>query len=634
MEILMRFIRVESVISDAKQQETATLQPDREEQKAEHLQRGGEEGAGNADRGGGSSCVFENAYTLVGAVDWKDVGGERGTYRFARGAHKDTGTTVLIKTLQRSCGVDGSELHDSLHNGGLQADLIAVAKVEMELHATIQHTNIIPCADVFPDASCKFRLCGGKVMRNEVMRNERTHIDSLPVEDSYRFVYSMPKGGELFDRIVQKGCYPEGEARQVMKQLLCATAAMHAHGFVCRNLKPESIVLASEDAGAAVWIAGFDFLLKLNADGNGGYKRKDAGVCGTPNYVAPEVLARQPYGTEVDVWSLGVLCFVLLCGYPPFCNEAGAKVWQTKVEFDAADWKDVSVEAKAFIGRMLLVDQDERWTCDQLLEHEWLNADISPRPQPQEPPPAALTGELLAVALTGEPPTVTTLPTATTPPTSLKPRLDLSHHDQSQLAVSPSTRASDPISDEGIRSPAQAALVGKAADTGGGITYSNDQVDQTLGTNLGKKALRSHKQATPTKGSFYQEWLVEQERKARDGGRAERWKEEEEWRQEQAKRTKQVKEESMSAEAVAEARDVDSILWQVANNPNSQYAKTKKAKEVVHEVWGVERKGEFRPHAIKEEEDFWTRFGEPTKLKPVPPSRAATFQARPRPRVV
>ena len=124
----------------------------------------------------------------------------------------------------------------------------------------------------------------------------------------------------MFDRIVEKGSYTEKDAADLIRQVLSAVAYMHSMGVVHRDLKPENLLYHGPEEDSKIMISDF-----------GLSKMEDSGImataCGTPGYVAPEVLAQKPYGKEVDVWSIGVISYILLCGYPPFYDENDANLF-------------------------------------------------------------------------------------------------------------------------------------------------------------------------------------------------------------------------------------------------------------------------------------------------------------------
>lgn len=135
---------------------------------------------------------------------------------------------------------------------------------------------------------------------------------------------------------------------------------MHSQGVVHRDLKPENLLYYSADEDSKIMISDF-----------GLSKIEDSGImataCGTPGYVAPEVLAQKPYGKAVDVWSIGVISYILLCGYPPFYDENDANLFaqilKGDFEFDSPYWDDISDSAKDFIRHLMCVDVDKRYTC-------------------------------------------------------------------------------------------------------------------------------------------------------------------------------------------------------------------------------------------------------------------------------
>ncbi|XP_017853714.1 calcium/calmodulin-dependent protein kinase type 1 isoform X2 [Drosophila busckii] len=179
-------------------------------------------------------------------------------------------------------------------------------------------------------------------------------------------------GGELFDRIVEKGSYTEKDASHLIRQILEAVDYMHEQGVVHRDLKPENLLYYSTDDDSKIMISDF-----------GLSKMEDSGImataCGTPGYVAPEVLAQKPYGKAVDVWSIGVISYILLCGYPPFYDENDANLFaqilKGEFEFDSPYWDEISDSAKQFIKNLMCVTVEKRFTCKQALAHPWISGN-------------------------------------------------------------------------------------------------------------------------------------------------------------------------------------------------------------------------------------------------------------------
>ncbi|XP_066582376.1 calcium/calmodulin-dependent protein kinase type 1 isoform X1 [Prorops nasuta] len=195
-------------------------------------------------------------------------------------------------------------------------------------------------------------------------------------EDKHKvyLVMELVTGGELFDRIVEKGSYTEKDASDLIRQVLEAVDYMHEQGVVHRDLKPENLLYYSPDEDSKIMISDF-----------GLSKMEDSGImataCGTPGYVAPEVLAQKPYGKAVDVWSIGVISYILLCGYPPFYDENDANLFaqilKGEFEFDSPYWDDISDSAKDFINKLMCVNVEERYTCKQALAHPWISGNAA-----------------------------------------------------------------------------------------------------------------------------------------------------------------------------------------------------------------------------------------------------------------
>jgi serine/threonine protein kinase len=180
-------------------------------------------------------------------------------------------------------------------------------------------------------------------------------------------------GGELFDRIVAKAYYNEKEARDTCKILLEAVGFMHMNHVAHRDLKPENLLLLSKDDDSAVKIADFGFAKKVKE------LNSLTTQCGTPGYVAPEILEGTPYDHRADMWSVGVILYILLGGYPPFIENTQRdlfrKIRRGEYEFHEEYWGTVSMEAKELISSLLTVDATKRLDAQQALENSWIRGD-------------------------------------------------------------------------------------------------------------------------------------------------------------------------------------------------------------------------------------------------------------------
>uniref|UniRef100_A0A8C6WZG6 Calcium/calmodulin-dependent protein kinase Ia n=1 Tax=Neogobius melanostomus TaxID=47308 RepID=A0A8C6WZG6_9GOBI len=207
------------------------------------------------------------------------------------------------------------------------------------------------------------------------------HPNIVSLEDIFEstshlyLVMQLVSGGELFDRIVEKGFYTERDASQLIQQILDAVKYLHDMGIVHRDLKPENLLYYSMDEDSKIMISDFG-LSKIEGSGS-----VMSTACGTPGYVAPEVLAQKPYSKAVDCWSIGVISYILLCGYPPFYDENDAKLFEqilkAEYEFDSPYWDDISDSAKDFICHMMEKDPAKRYTCEQALQHPWICGDTA-----------------------------------------------------------------------------------------------------------------------------------------------------------------------------------------------------------------------------------------------------------------
>ncbi|XP_026092894.1 calcium/calmodulin-dependent protein kinase type 1D-like isoform X1 [Carassius auratus] len=185
----------------------------------------------------------------------------------------------------------------------------------------------------------------------------------------YYLLMQLVSGGELFDRILDRGMYSEADASRLIRQVLEAVSYLHKNGIVHRDLKPENLLYYSPDENSKIMISDF-----------GLSKMEDNGVmstaCGTPGYVAPEVLAQKPYSKAVDCWSIGVITYILLCGYPPFYEETEtrlfSKIMKAQYEFDSPFWDDISESAKDFIRNMMQKNPKMRYDTEQALRHPWI----------------------------------------------------------------------------------------------------------------------------------------------------------------------------------------------------------------------------------------------------------------------
>jgi len=262
------------------------------------------------------------------------VGEEIGRGAFSvvkKGVHKHTQDEVAIKFIEKKF-VD-------------KQDLMLLAR-EIDIMKKVDHANVLKLKEVFETS------------------------------DTIALVMELVTGGELFYKIVEKGNYTEKDAANIVAQMIRGVDYLHDQGIAHRDLKPENLLCSGEDEADyrpfRVVIA--DFGLSKVFDNGESLETS----CGTPDYVAPEVItAEGSYDKSVDMWSCGVITYVLLCGFSPFLSSTQTGLFEKiiKVEYDFPDpeWTNISAEAKDFIRHLLVKDPNERWTAKQCKEHPWLS---------------------------------------------------------------------------------------------------------------------------------------------------------------------------------------------------------------------------------------------------------------------
>jgi len=275
------------------------------------------------------AAVIDSALPSAITDDF-DVGQTLGTGHFSKvklGTNKKTGEKVAIKIINKPTG-----------------SKIAMLKAEVDILMKCDHPNIV-----------KMYKC---------YETDKIHY----------LVLELLTGGELFDTIIAKGHYSEADARQVTITLLDGIRYLHTQNVAHRDLKPENILLKDKTNAAAIKITDFGLSKIFADDAAGEVIMKTA--CGTPGYVAPEVLGHDAYSSQVDLWSIGVIVYILLCGFPPFYGDNDAQMFKRikagQYKFLAPYWDPISADAKDFVRNLLVVDPKKRMTAAEALNHKWL----------------------------------------------------------------------------------------------------------------------------------------------------------------------------------------------------------------------------------------------------------------------
>merc|ERR1719234_1481960 len=208
--------------------------------------------------------------------------------------------------------------------------------------------------------------------------------DGIQEESFHYLVFDLVTGGELFEDIVAREFYSEADASHCIQQILESVNHCHSNGVVHRDLKPENLILsekpkpqpenlllASKSKGAAVKLADFGLAIEVQGDQQAWF-----GFAGTPGYLSPEVLKKEPYGKPVDIWACGVILYILLVGYPPFWDEDQHRLYaQIKAgayDYPSPEWDTVTPEAKNLINQMLTVNPAKRIRAEEALKHPWI----------------------------------------------------------------------------------------------------------------------------------------------------------------------------------------------------------------------------------------------------------------------
>ncbi|KAJ8900038.1 hypothetical protein K2173_024153 [Erythroxylum novogranatense] len=212
----------------------------------------------------------------------------------------------------------------------------------------------------------------------QIMHHLEGHPNVIKIVDAYEdavavhVVMELCAGGELFDRIIQRGHYTERKAAELARLIVGVVEACHSLGVMHRDLKPENFLFASqlEDATLKTIDFGLSMFFRPGETFND--------VVGSPYYVAPEVL-RKHYGPECDVWSAGVIIYILLSGVPPFWDETEQGIFEQvlkgELDFISEPWPNVSEDAKDLVRRMLVRDPKKRLTAHEVLRHPWVQVD-------------------------------------------------------------------------------------------------------------------------------------------------------------------------------------------------------------------------------------------------------------------
>ncbi|KAF2674613.1 Pkinase-domain-containing protein [Microthyrium microscopicum] len=235
-----------------------------------------------------------------------------------------------------------------------------------------------------PQGKCAIKI----ILKKNVKGNEQMVYDEMDMlsrmhhphivtfqewfesKDKWYIVTELATGGELFDRICEKGKFTEKDAAETIRQVLDAVDYLHERNVVHRDLKPENLLYVNRDPDSQLVLA--DFGIAKTLSGN----EVLTTMAGSFGYAAPEVMEKKGHGKPVDMWSMGVITYTLLCGYSPFRSESMGDLIEEcrgeRVIFHPRYWNDVSDDAKDFIKKLLKADPRQRPSSHEALKHIWL----------------------------------------------------------------------------------------------------------------------------------------------------------------------------------------------------------------------------------------------------------------------
>jgi len=215
---------------------------------------------------------------------------------------------------------------------------ITIFKRELEILQQLDHPNVIKFYEVYEDVKY------------------------------FHIVMQLCSGGELFSQIIKKGHFSEREAANIMHQIVSAINHMHELKICHRDLKPENFLFLNQNADSAIKVIDFGLARKFAAT------KEMTTIVGTPYYVAPEVL-RGTYNQSCDVWSLGVMIYVILVGFPPFNGDNHKEIFENIMHddliFDYPEFENISEEAIDLMKKMIVKEPSQRLTASQALRHPW-----------------------------------------------------------------------------------------------------------------------------------------------------------------------------------------------------------------------------------------------------------------------
>jgi calcium/calmodulin-dependent protein kinase I len=263
--------------------------------------------------------------------------------------------------------MDSYEIGKELGSGAFSVVKSAIHKVTQEVVAI----KILDKYEEDDEQTQKFRQ-EIKIISSLIHENIVQFYRLDEDEENFYVIMELIGGGELFDYIISTGMIKEPDAVCVIAQVCKAIEYMHSVGIIHRDLKPENLLFKDMDH-KVIKIADFGESRSFKEGQLNTY-------CGTPDYMAPEIIRGESYGPEVDIWSIGVITYVMLSGFPPFDGENDIEVFASilsvRYDFPSPEWNKISQSAKTFIQSILLENPKQRLTASGCLSHPWLTENV------------------------------------------------------------------------------------------------------------------------------------------------------------------------------------------------------------------------------------------------------------------
>lgn len=238
-----------------------------------------------------------------------------------------------------------------------------------------KQTNKIYALKVIDKSKCKGKEHYIDAEVRVMKKLQHPHIISLMLDvdqpDKMYLVLEYVGGGDLFDAITRVTKFSEDQSRVMIKHLSSAMAYLHSMSIVHRDIKPENLLVEIDEKGNVFELKLADFGLACEVT------EPLLAVCGTPTYVAPEILMETGYGLKIDVWAAGIILYILLCGFPPFVSPDNQQeplfdaILSGIYEFPEPYWSDIGEGVRDLISNMLQSDPDVRFSSEDILDHYW-----------------------------------------------------------------------------------------------------------------------------------------------------------------------------------------------------------------------------------------------------------------------